>query len=36
VEDEDPKIPHCYMRDPFGIIFNLAEEPLWRLRKNLS
>jgi hypothetical protein len=28
VEDEDPKIPHCYMRDPFGIIFNLAEEPL--------
>ena len=28
VEDEDPKIPHCYMRDPFGNIFNLAEEPL--------
>jgi catechol 2,3-dioxygenase-like lactoylglutathione lyase family enzyme len=27
VEEEDPKIPRCYMRDPFGIIFNLAEEP---------
>jgi catechol 2,3-dioxygenase-like lactoylglutathione lyase family enzyme len=27
VEEEDPKIPRCYLRDPFGIIFNLAEEP---------
>jgi catechol 2,3-dioxygenase-like lactoylglutathione lyase family enzyme len=25
VEVEDPSIPRCYMRDPFGLIFNLAE-----------
>jgi catechol 2,3-dioxygenase-like lactoylglutathione lyase family enzyme len=27
IEVEDPKIPRCYMRDPFGLIFNLAEKP---------
>ena len=26
VEVEDPKVPRCYMCDPFGLIFNLAEE----------
>lgn len=25
VENEDPGIPRCYVRDPFGLIFNLAE-----------
>jgi catechol 2,3-dioxygenase-like lactoylglutathione lyase family enzyme len=25
VENEDPTIPRCYLRDPFGLIFNLAE-----------
>ena len=24
VEIEDPSVPKCYMRDPFGLIFNLA------------
>ncbi len=26
VEQEDSRIPRCYVRDPFGLIFNLAEE----------
>jgi predicted enzyme related to lactoylglutathione lyase len=26
VEAEDPKVPRCYMRDSFGLIFNLAEK----------
>jgi len=25
VEAENPSIPRCYIRDPFGLIFNLAE-----------
>lgn len=25
IELEDPKVPRCYVRDPFGLIFNLAE-----------
>jgi predicted enzyme related to lactoylglutathione lyase len=25
IEVEDPAIPRCYVRDPFGLIFNLAE-----------
>jgi len=25
VEDDDPSIPRCYVRDPFGLIFNLDE-----------
>jgi len=25
VENEDPSVPRCYVRDPFGLIFNLAE-----------
>jgi predicted enzyme related to lactoylglutathione lyase len=25
VESEDSSIPRCYVRDPFGLIFNLAE-----------
>jgi len=25
VENEDPAIPRCYVRDPFGLIFNPAE-----------
>jgi len=27
VEIEDPQIPRCYVRDPFGLIFNLAQKP---------
>jgi catechol 2,3-dioxygenase-like lactoylglutathione lyase family enzyme len=27
IEVEDPRIPRCYIRDPFGLIFNLAEKP---------
>jgi catechol 2,3-dioxygenase-like lactoylglutathione lyase family enzyme len=26
VENEDPAVPRCYMRHPFGLIFNLAEK----------
>ena len=26
IEVEDPKVPCCYLRDPFGLIFNLAEK----------
>jgi catechol 2,3-dioxygenase-like lactoylglutathione lyase family enzyme len=25
VEQEDPAIPRCYVRDPFGLIFNLGQ-----------
>jgi predicted enzyme related to lactoylglutathione lyase len=25
IENEDPSIPRCYIRDPFGLIFNLAQ-----------
>jgi catechol 2,3-dioxygenase-like lactoylglutathione lyase family enzyme len=25
VENEDPSVPRCYVRDPQGLIFNLAE-----------
>lgn len=24
IEDEDPNIPKCYIRDPYGLIFNIA------------
>jgi len=27
VETEDPQVPRCYIRDPFGLIFNIAEKP---------
>jgi len=26
IEAEDPKVPRCYVRDPYGLIFNLAEK----------
>lgn len=25
VENEDPAVPRCYLRDPFGLVFNLAQ-----------
>lgn len=25
IEAEDPRVPRCYVRDPYGLIFNLAE-----------
>jgi hypothetical protein len=24
VEEEDPSVPRCYLRDPFGLVFNLG------------
>ena len=24
IEQEDPAVPRCYMRDPYGLIFNIA------------
>ncbi|HEV3239122.1 MAG TPA: VOC family protein [Casimicrobiaceae bacterium] len=24
VEEEDPSLPRCYLRDPFGLVFNLG------------
>ena len=27
IEQEDPDIARCYLRDPFGMIFNLAAQP---------
>ena len=27
IEVDDPLIPRCYIRDPFGIIFNVAIKP---------
>jgi catechol 2,3-dioxygenase-like lactoylglutathione lyase family enzyme len=26
IEAEDPAIPRCYIRDPFGLIYNIAEK----------
>ena len=26
IEVEDPHTPRCYMRDPYGLIFNVAEQ----------
>jgi catechol 2,3-dioxygenase-like lactoylglutathione lyase family enzyme len=25
IVEEDPKIPRCYLRDPFGLLFNLGK-----------
>ena len=25
IEAEDPSVPRCYLRDPFGLIFNLGQ-----------
>jgi hypothetical protein len=27
VEVEDRRVPRCYIRDPFGLVFNLSEKP---------
>jgi catechol 2,3-dioxygenase-like lactoylglutathione lyase family enzyme len=24
VEEEDPAVPRCYLRDPFGLVFNIG------------
>jgi catechol 2,3-dioxygenase-like lactoylglutathione lyase family enzyme len=26
VEEEDPSVPRCYLRDPFGLVFNLGRD----------
>src|SRR5271166_5333777 len=25
VQEEDPTVPRCYIRDPYGLVFNIAE-----------
>ena len=25
IENDDPSVPRCYVRDPFGLVFNIAE-----------
>ena len=27
ITDEDPTLPRCYIKDPFGLTFNLARSP---------
>jgi catechol 2,3-dioxygenase-like lactoylglutathione lyase family enzyme len=27
IENEDPSVPRCYVRDPYGLIFNIAQKP---------
>jgi predicted enzyme related to lactoylglutathione lyase len=26
--EEDPSIPRCYLRDPFGVVFNVGRTPV--------
>jgi catechol 2,3-dioxygenase-like lactoylglutathione lyase family enzyme len=25
IENDDPSVPRCYVRDPYGLVFNVAE-----------
>jgi catechol 2,3-dioxygenase-like lactoylglutathione lyase family enzyme len=27
VVEEDPSLPRCYLRDPFGLVFNVGQAP---------
>jgi predicted enzyme related to lactoylglutathione lyase len=27
VQEEDPSVPRCYIRDPYGLVFNLTQAP---------
>jgi catechol 2,3-dioxygenase-like lactoylglutathione lyase family enzyme len=27
IENEDPSVPRCYIRDPYGLIFNIVQKP---------
>ncbi len=36
IVEEDPSIPRCYMRDPFGLIFNLREQASLSSRASYS
>jgi catechol 2,3-dioxygenase-like lactoylglutathione lyase family enzyme len=27
IVEEDPSVPRCYIRDPFGLVFNLGQTP---------
>jgi len=31
--EEDPRVPRCYLRDPFGLTFNLGPAPVKRRRR---
>jgi catechol 2,3-dioxygenase-like lactoylglutathione lyase family enzyme len=26
IENDDPSVPRCYIRDPYGLIFNIAQK----------
>lgn len=26
IEQEDPGVPRCYVRDPYGLVFNIAQQ----------
>jgi len=28
VIEEDPAVPRCYIRDPYGLVFNIAQDPV--------
>src|ERR1700731_2256415 len=30
VEEENPSIPRCYIRDPYGVVFNIGQAPVSR------
>jgi catechol 2,3-dioxygenase-like lactoylglutathione lyase family enzyme len=27
IQEENPNVPNCYLRDPYGLVFNLAPAP---------
>lgn len=27
LQEEDPSVPRCYLRDPYGLVFNLGQAP---------
>jgi predicted enzyme related to lactoylglutathione lyase len=27
IENEAPSVPRCYLRDPFGLVFNISQRP---------
>lgn len=30
IQEENPDLPRCYIRDPYGLVFNLAQSPQHR------
>jgi len=27
IQEENPDVPRCYIRDPYGLVFNLVQSP---------